>query len=299
MNRPLFYYINAFLLRCYCCLRFTYRYIRDRHKYGKCQFVFRNHIDETVRVFVTGPSFNEEIAELIKRKEDLHNSIVVNFFVDTELFNIIKPRYYCLADPTFFTKSYLETFKSRILDNLNGVDWDLYFIVPNYGAGFVKQHITNSKIHILSVPALLFEGFEANRNKYYKKGYAAPSFVNVSILAIYSLLNLGYSRIELYGVDHNYFLEGLSVGDNNELYLLRKHFYGENKIVLERYNSDGKKWKISDLLKENYLSFKEHEVLRAYADFLGSEIINCTRNSLIDAYTRRAQIEKKNFENNE
>lgn len=38
------------------------------------------------------------------------------------------------------------------------------------------------------------------------------------------MLNMGYSTIYLYGVDHT-FLEGLKVNDKNELVHVYQHFY--------------------------------------------------------------------------
>ena len=69
------------------------------------------------------------------------------------------------------------------------------------------------------------------------------------------------------------------------------HFYGEKKIHI--FNSHGGYWTMSGWLYDKYLTFKEHENMRSYADYLGARIVNCTKGSLIDAYVRLAQLEKE------
>ena len=50
---------------------------------------------------------------------------------------------------------------------------------------------------------------------------------------------------------------------------------------------------MKDFVYDKYLTFVEHEVMRGYADYLGAQIINCTKDSWIDAYVRKAQLEKQ------
>ena len=58
-----------------------------------------------------------------------------------------------------------------------------------------------------------------------------PNAQTVAIESIFAMLNMGYSTIYLYGVDHT-FLEGLKVNDKNELVHVYQHFYeNEPKII--------------------------------------------------------------------
>lgn len=107
-------------------------------------------------------------------------------------------------------------------------------------------------------------------------------------MASYVALNMGFSDIYLYGVEHTFF-ENMGVDDENRLYLTDSHFYGSEKRYVLR---DGQHWHIKDWLYDKYLTFLEHERIRGYADYLGATIVNCTKNSLIDAYVRLSQIKK-------
>ena len=50
---------------------------------------------------------------------------------------------------------------------------------------------------------------------------------------------------------------------------------------------------MKDWMLDKYLTFLEHERMQGYAEYLGAKIVNCTRNSLIDAYPRLVKIEKQ------
>lgn len=274
-------------------LLFIYRYLRYGYKgKGKIESLDDNK-NKTMRVFVTGPSLNNEVASLIETNTDLSESIVVNFFADTELFKTIRPKYYCFVDPVFFKDTYNCNLDEKILKYINAIDWEMSIFVPDYGYEYIKKRVSNNLVKVLWVPTIQYEGGENLRFNLYRKNLAGPSFVNVSIFALFAMLNAGYKNIELYGADHNYFLKGLCVDDNNEFYLERSHFYGEELMKIVRYTSDGNRWKVSNLMWENYVTFKVHEEMQHYAEYIGAKIVNCTKNSLIDAYTRIAQIEKQ------
>ena len=74
--------------------------------------------------------------------------------------------------------------------------------------------------------------------------------------------------------------------------MVDKHFYGIEKYELGA-KMNGKLWTMKDFVYDKYLTFVEHEVMRGYADYLGAKIINCTKDSWIDAYVRKAQLDKQ------
>lgn len=293
LRKPLHARILFFLGEAYKSFRFLYHYLQEKRRFGNYQFQYKSlHKGEIVNILANGPSLNEEIGVLLKNHTDLSNSLVVNFFVESDLFLQIKPKFYCLADPGYnverlITQREIDTFNTLNCD----VTWPMTLFVWKKGEKMISEYISNPNIKIVSLSILKFEGFEACRYKCYKKGIAVPSYVNVTIMALYALLNLGYSTIYLYGVDHS-FLAGLGVNDNNRLCIVDKHFYG-----IEKYEfgpkPNGSLWTMKDFVYDKYLTFVEHEVMRGYADYLGAQIINCTKDSWIDAYVRKAQLEKQ------
>lgn len=284
--------IIEFISNMYGSLKFFYRRIREYNKFGNYYFPYQStNKGRSVYILANGPSLKEELNDLFGNNSNISDSLVVNFFVESEVFLKIKPKYYCLADPIFNVKQMatqrgINTFMT--LDK--EVTWDMTLFVWRSAVKMISEFISNPKIKVVGLSILSFEGFEKNRYKYYKDGIAVPSYVNVTIMALYALLNLGYSTIFLYGVDHS-FLSGIGVNDNNRLCIVDRHFYGTEKYEFEP-KEDGSPWTMKDFVYDKYLTFVEHEVMRGYADYLGAQIINCTKDSWIDAYVRKAQLEE-------
>ena len=55
--------------------------------------------------------------------------------------------------------------------------------------------LTNKHITLVAISALLYTGFEKSRYKSWKAGHSVPSFVNISVMASYVALNMGFSDI--------------------------------------------------------------------------------------------------------
>lgn len=283
--------IENFILGTYDSMKFLYLFIKERRKYNYF-FPYRPlHKGETVNILANGPSLNVELEGLMKENSSLDNSLVVNFFVFSDLFFKIRPKYYCLADPLFFTENRYTENVLKLFAGLNKVSWQMELFVWIQGVDIIKKYINNDNIKIVGVSILRFKGFESKRYSSYKKGIAVPSYVNVTIMGLYVLLNLGYDTINLYGVDHS-FLAGLCVNDDNRLCINDHHFYGSEKREFAP-KMDGSLWTMKDFVYDKYLTFVEHEIMRGYADYLGAKIINCTKDSWIDAYVRKAQIDKQ------
>ena len=190
----------------YKSLRFTFHHLQEKKKFGNYYFPYNPlHNGDTVNILANGPSLKEEIALLSDNHIYLSESVVVNFFVESNLFLQIRPKYYCLADPGFNLKCKQTEKTENVFKELNVlVCWPMTLFVWNSAVGMVKEYISNPNITIIGLSVLKFEGFEKDRYKYYKEGKAVPSYVNVTIMAIYSMLHLGYSTINLYGVDHTF-----------------------------------------------------------------------------------------------
>lgn len=290
-KKPIRARFETFVIGLYKTLEFVVEYFREKRKYGNYYFPYQPlHKGESVYILANGPSLNNEITELINVNAPLNKSLVVNFFVETSFFTQIKPMYYCLADPGFNRRELLNERSHNVYKLLNEkVSWPMTLFVWKEAEQMVSKLISNPNIKVVSLSILLFRGFESKRYEYYKKGKSVPSYVNVTIMALYALLNMGYSTIYLYGVDHS-FLAGLCVNDDNRLCIVEKHFYGTEKTEFPP-KQDGSLWKMKDFVYNKYLTFVEHEVMRGYADYLGAQIINCTKDSWIDAYIRKSQLD--------
>lgn len=286
-RQPLHVLIGNFFVGLFKSIRFGYHYFQRMIKYGNCIYPYHSCPDNNViRVLATGPSLKKEIEELLSDGSLFSAPIfAMNFFAMSDLFLSFKPTRYCLADPGFFKEREKE---NRLYEILNKeVTWNMKLYIPNVSMDIATRKIQNYHIALVPISTLHFEGFESNRNLFYKRGFATPSFVNVLIMIEYICLNEGFSKILLYGADHT-FLSNLSVDDCNVLRIGDSHFDGD--AVVARYHNDGTPWRISEFIYDKYLTFKEHDIMRCYADYLGARIINCTQCSLIDSYERLAQV---------
>ena len=63
-----------------------------------------------------------------------------------------------------------------------------------------------------------------------------PEDGTIANTAIYLALIEGYKEIELYGADHNMFLE-LGVNENNQLCSLDSHFYDQGKPKMKVFKN--------------------------------------------------------------
>ena len=268
-------------------LLFHYYRLREKSLYGHYEFPYSTqNKGKRIHILCNGPSLKQDLPELMRDKLFMVEAkICVNYFFQDAVIKELKPTIYCLADPGLFTSAHIGIFNE--INTL--VDWDMKLIIPLYGketVKIVKSILTNKHITLVTISALLYNGFERNRYKSWKTGHSVPSFVNISIMASYVALNMGYSNIYLYGVEHTFF-ENMGVDDENRLFLTDSHFYGsEKRFVL---TCDGAFEHTKDWLYEKYLTFLEHERMRGYADYLGATIMNCTKRSLIDAYERLSQ----------
>lgn len=126
--------------------------------------------------------------------------------------------------------------------------------------------------------------------KLYKTGYFMVPDGTIANTAIFLALIEGYSEIEVYGCDHNQFLE-MVVNEKNELCMNDTHFFDEKKLplrpIIKPCGTGDTIWRVHEFLYFCYTQFEYHEQLRKFADYLGVRIINCTKGSMIDSYERK------------
>lgn len=282
--------IIDFITNTYKSIRYFYHLVLNRIKFGNQYLPYTNqNKKKSIYILANGPSLNSEMQVLQNDTLFLSSDImVVNFFYKSQYFEQLKPKYYCLADSGFYST------KIEALSEINSlVTWDMKLIIPLEYYSKSKSYITNEFIQIEPLTTLKYEGFERYRFSQYKKGYSVFSFVNVVNMCLMYSLNMGYSYLYLYGVDHS-FLQGLFVDDDNRLCVVNEHHYGTRTGIVRRMTSDNKLWHMKDFIYDKYLTFLEYDNIEAYAQYLGAKIINCTEKSMIDSFTRLAQIKKNN-----
>lgn len=261
---------------------------------------FKNNIKKncsgTVAVLANGPSLKEVLPDLTSKEEFRGvDFIALNLFALENTFFDIKPKHYCLADPMFFKETHridnvLKLFK--ILEE--DVNWEMNIYIPSHCLleflNFSK--LKNKYIKIVCVNNTHYHGFEIFRHYFYNNNFAMPNAQTVANLAIYVGINSGYSKLNLYGVDHTFF-DSLCVNDKNEVCNRETHFYSDGQPVLKpiRRNDNDEVFKMSYYVESIQKMFKSHDLLSAYANYKKVEIVNYTAISLIDSY-KRIKIDK-------
>lgn len=254
---------------------------------------FKTSYKGTVAVLANGPSLKEVIPTLQTDPafQDV-DYIVMNYFAFEEVFFQIKPKHYCLADPMFFGETHRKEEALRLFALFQQkVDWPLNIYIPASELKKFKtfSQLDNPHIHIVPLCTIDYTGYERFRFYFYKHSVSMPCPQTVANMCIFVAINVGYSQVNLYGVDHTFF-DSLCVDDQNRLCNRDTHFYDNGTPSLkpiQRIDS-GKVWKIGDYLIAIAKMFKSHDLLAAYAQYRNVKIVNCTKGSMIDSYERKS-----------
>lgn len=230
-------------------------------------------------ILANGPSLKEDLGKIDFSKGDF---LVLNDFYKFPEFVKIRPLYYVLADPYYF-----ET-EENIKNVIQNVNWSIKLFIPSYALRkkvFLKT-LNNSFVEIIPYNTATYMGFERLKNKVYRAGLAMPKPQNVLVPSIFIGINMGYSVIKLYGVDHSW-TESIRVNENNEVCLTDSHFYDTEEVQLHPWHkATGEQYKMHEVLRDLAQMFDSYHQLSEYAKYRGCRILNCSRNSFIDAFER-------------
>jgi hypothetical protein len=122
----------------------------------------------------------------------------------------------------------------------------------------------------------------------YKFNKASPVKFNVSLIAIYLSINIGFSKVYLFGLDHSWHKK-ISVNNDNIIFVEYDNFYKKKPELIPYYkdHTHTSTFRFSELFKMFSNIHYIHEELNEYAKFMNVEIYNCTGSeSNVDAYKR-------------
>jgi hypothetical protein len=256
-------------------------YIENGRKLRKC-------VSQEVVLLANGPSLNYELERIGNEEECFLNKdyCVVNYIAEADIYEKIKPKYYVITDGQFFIESHKNYHRAQMMFKKMAevTDWNMnIYIQYRYKKKFNYTIFGgNPHIKIILLHSTPYHGFELFRFYYYRKGLGNGEFGTVILNAEYIMLYLGYKKLHLYGVDHNFF-DGLCVNDDNVLCVRDSHFYDTGEPTVTPTNFDS----VSHFLFWHADIFNGHKIMNDYAAYLDAEILNHTANSMIDAYQRK------------
>lgn len=246
---------------------------------------FVEETDKEVLILGNGPSLNDvDIERIIDGNTDV---VCVNFFpIKDQRFFEMKPQYLCLLDPVFFQKSATaEDKKAELFETLEKVDWPMKIICIQGR----KLPVNNQNISYSWINGRGFTGMSLKSFRYflYRKNLTNCGMQNVVIGALYYFVSKKVRRIYLAGVDMSEFKQ-ISIGEDNEIYILTQHSYGEEKI---KYSDTGilKKGDLYILLRCYVTMFEQFRCLQEYAMAQNVEVLNLSPNSYIDVFEKNAE----------
>ena len=249
-------------------------------------------------LLVNGPSLNIDLKEnaWILNEKDI---LCVNNFATSELYTQIKPKYYMFSDPSYWGEKpgeFLLNYRSKIFESIKDkTNWDMVLYHPPGAGKIIKEYIINknNKVSTFEFNQTSILGFKTFREFCYKNNFGTPPPGNILIPALINMINLGYKYIYIAGTDHTMF-KNISVGEDNVLYKESDHFYGKSKkrklyshSYLNGMVNDQVGLKMSEWLLNAVNVFLSHEIIYEYSKSLNADIINLTKNSLIDSYTKK------------
>ena len=270
----------------------------DFHNYIKRSGAIDMAQSKSVAILGNGPSLGRELPQLIEQRVwEKMDLMAVNFFALSEEFTLIKPKYYVISDPMFFRKAgYSERVQSLYKALAEKVDWNMKLYVQYYNPEHFDYRTAichNPNIEIVPFHTTVFHGFRSVEFWCYRRGLGSGNFGTVIQNGEFIALQLGYRRIELYGVDHT-LLDGLMVDEKNRVCRRKSHYYDTEQSPAEPifYNATNppRPYTMSEYLSETAELFRGHEVLRDFSNECGVQIVNRTAHSMIDAYEREPMI---------
>jgi len=253
----------------------------------KCQKVVSVNNDLPLYILGNGPSLKNIRNEIVDRSEVV--LCTVNFSVNSDLFEELKPEFLVFADPAFYNSLEREDVQSVYKRIKQIVNWKLTIIVNyHFPKWFYLEFNENPNINVVAINNIgwynnigAFDTFKFNL---IKKNIIGMGCYNVLIQSIMAAINIGFKQIFLYGAEHSW-PNLISVGKDNVLYLNDEHYYGKNKRPW--YNASNRVPLIHERCHEWYMVFLSYQIIRKYIDYLGTvRIVNKTPNSLIDAFEK-------------
>ncbi len=251
-------------------------------------------LENSIIILGNGPSLSKTILEnyeLIK-KSDL---LCVNNFASSDFFQELQPKYYIIAAPIFFQAE--ETLSKEYIDMRNvffeaivkKTTWDMNLMVPfvakksKYFREFLRSNEYINPLYFNTTPA---EGITFLNHYLFKKGFGMPRPHNVLIPSIMNAIFLGFEEIKIVGADHSW-LKEISVNEQNEALVHQKHFYDENEskpLKMQDYITRPRR--LHEIVYKFYLTFRGYWDIASYAAKRNVKIINCSEESMIDAFER-------------
>jgi len=232
-----------------------------------------------------GPSLADDIA-LHADALAQGPAMAVNFAANAPEFSRLRPAYYIIIDPHFFSGKADHNLQ-KLWSGISAVDWPMTLIVPRKEASRLPQSVRDNEcVAVARVNPVAVEGWHWLESAAYSSGMGMPRPRNVLIPAIMAAVVMGYREIYLCGADHSW-LKTISVDDDNCVVSIQPHFYKDDERELKRQRRDYMKYPLHQILESFSIAFASYHRMQRFARGKGISIYNATPGSYIDAFERK------------
>ena len=246
-------------------------------------------------VLGNGPSLTMDLKEGldILRMGDV---VCVNSFAETDLYEKIQPKYYVLADPSYWSTEYSEAhvaLRNSLFNQILGkTTWALTIYVPFEAKVLFEATFGGAQnIRLSFYNTQTLEVKKEVKYVLYDLGFSMPPPQNVMIPALFLALRLGYKKIILLGADHSWH-QTLVLDEDNRLCVRQQHFYNsEAKLKPFSMGQEGHDGESLFFTMDKAFSafarmFAGYREIEKYAKHVGAQIYNASSVTFIDAFKK-------------
>ena len=243
--------------------------------FSKTKRLKNSHKNDYAFVFANGPSLKKvdpnKVANLQKKNFYV---FAVNSYISSDFASVVAPNYYVLSDPAYFgIESKLITEERKI-----ELKRDYNKILKNRVKLFIPSRFIKKQNYDFTYAFNDSQNIFSNNitNPLRPRGYLSMTAYKALAMACY----LGFKKIYICGFDNNY-VQTLKVNQNNEMYIVDRHFYNN-----ETYESRIHKIKnnvtktVGEYLYHHHFLFKHLEKFSKYP------IVNLDKDSLVDCFDK-------------
>jgi hypothetical protein len=220
----------------------------------------------------------------------------VNNFCESNFYAALRPSYYVLTDPAYWDESPSPSFAEevqRTLVALESTNWPLTLFLPDRAKGcfFVSRLSSHDFVRLQFFNLRPSVGVTHFAHRFFlERNLLMPFAANVVVAATYVAINLGFSRVTLYGVDHTWFNQ-LYVDQDNVPRFSSSHFSRPDDVSTQglavyKDPQETQPFSMAELFEGYGRLFRAYEELALYAGYFGIEVVNACQESAIDAFVR-------------
>lgn len=244
-------------------------------------------------IFGNGPSLDGDIRDKIDIVQNL-DVFCVGRFAESDLFRLVKPKFYVFADPMWWAQQPPEktaVMRNRLFDHIiRDTDWEMTLCVPFEAGNYFKEIFSSSpSINFLFYNNVPLWGSDSIIHTLYDHDLGIPPAQNVLVTSLFLAIRVGYKKIVVLGADHSWH-ETLALDEKNRVCLRDRHFYdkdaGMRPFTMD--GSDEKIFRMDNLFHVLARMFEGYWKIVDYAKRRNVEIVNASSVTYIDAFKRRS-----------